>query len=225
MKAKVKRIFWILVALILGMTVCIFGVNAYVVAKTKKRITKVEECINDSKSNDAIIVLGAGIRPDGSLTPMLQERLDMGIKLYQQGVADCIIVSGDHGRKHYDEVNAMKDYTIEKGVPSERVFMDHAGFSTYETMYRARDIFEVKTAVVVTQEYHMYRSLYIAEKLGLDVKGVPCDTQKYQGAFYRWAREVLARNKDFVKAIIKPKPTFLGEAIPVTSDGNLTNDK
>lgn len=225
MKAKLKRIFLILVALVLGMTVCVFGVNAYVVAKTKNQIVHIEECVNDSKGYDAIIVLGAGIRPDGSLTPMLKERLDMGIKLYRQGAADSIIVSGDHGRERYDEVNAMKDYTIENGIPSEHVFMDHAGFSTYETMYRARDIFQVKTAVVVTQKYHMYRSLYIAEKLGLDATGVPCDTQKYRGAFYRWAREVLARNKDFVKTIIKPEPTFLGEAIPVTSDGNLTNDK
>lgn len=197
MKNKGKQIFMIVMILVFGITVCLFGINAYVVVRAKKLITDKNTLAGNSKEMDTIIVLGAGIRPDGSLSPMLRERLDMGICLYQQGMADSILVSGDHGRENYDEVNAMKAYAIENGVPSERIFMDHAGFSTYETMYRAKEIFKVKTAVVVTQEYHMYRALYIAENLGIEVKGVPCDTRKYTKELYRRSREILARNKDF----------------------------
>lgn len=225
MKIKVKRMFIVLIALVSGIAVCAFGINAYVITRAKRHIVKLDELTDRQKSVDAIIVLGAGIRADGSLSPMLQERLDLGIRLYQEGISDCILMSGDHGSENYDEVNAMKSYAIEKGVPSERIFMDHAGFSTYETMYRARKIFEVNTAVVVTQEYHMYRALYIAEKLGIKAEGVPCDTRRYTKELYRRSREVLARNKDFLTTIIKPEPTYLGEAIPVSSDGNLTNDK
>lgn len=225
MKTKIKQIFMIVVIFICVAVVYVFGINAYMVAKAKKHITKMDSAAENSLKADAIIVLGAGIRADGSLSPMLQERLDMGIRLYQQGAADTVLMSGDHGNENYDEVNAMKSYAIEKGVPSERIFMDHAGFSTYESMYRAKEIFEVETAIVVTQEYHIYRALYIAEKLGLEAEGVPSDTREYRGAFYRWLREVLARNKDFLTTIVKPKPTYLGETIPVSSDGNLTNDK
>lgn len=225
MKTKVKRIFIILIILICAVAVYALCVNAYVIAKAKKHMVTVNTLAENEKNADAILVLGAGVRADGSLSLMLQERLDMGIQLYKQGAADCILMSGDHGKKEYDEVNAMKSYAIEQGIPSERIFMDHAGFSTYESMYRAKEIFEVKTVIVVTQEYHMYRALYVAERLGLEAEGVPSDTRTYKGAFYRGAREVLARNKDFLTAILKPKPTYLGDTIPVSSDGNLTNDK
>lgn len=203
----------------------VFGINAYVVETAKKHVLRMEEISMSGKKADAIIVLGAGVREDGSLSPMLQERLDMGIELYRQGVSDCLLMSGDHGTEHYDEVNTMKSYAIDNGIPAERIFMDHAGFSTYDTMYRAKEIFQVGKAVVVTQEYHLYRALYIANKLGLEADGVPCDTRTYSGQFYRWAREVLARNKDFWTVMQKPEPTYLGGAIPVSTDGNLTNDK
>lgn len=225
MKTKVKRLFMTGMFLICMMMVYVVGINTYVTAKAKKHIVNMEQLENQQKNEDAIIILGAGIRADGSLSPMLKERLDMGIELYQQDVSDAVIMSGDHGSENYDEVNAMKNYAMEQGIPSERIFMDHAGFSTYETMYRAKEIFEVKTAVVVTQEYHMYRALYIAEKLGIEAEGVTCDTRKYPNDLYRRFREVLARNKDFLTTIIKPEPTYLGDAIPVSSDGDLTNDK
>ena len=134
-------------------------------------------------------------------------------------------MSGDHGRAEYDEVNVMKTYATDCGVPSQDVFMDHAGFSTYESMYRAKEIFGVKKMVIVTQEYHLYRALYTAEKLGIEVKGVACDRYIYEGQIYREIREILARDKDFLYCIFKPTPTYLGEAIPVSGDGNLTNDK
>ena len=102
--------------------------------------------------------------------------------------------------------------------------MDHAGFSTYESIYRAKDIFEAKKVVIVTQEYHLYRALYIANQLGLEAYGVGADPRQYVGATYRELREILARDKDFIKCIFKPEPTYLGDTIPVSGNGDITND-
>ena len=156
---------------------------------------------------------------------MLEDRLLQAISLYEKNVSAKIIMSGDHGRKEYDEVNIMKEFAIEKGVPSENIFMDHAGFSSYESIYRAKEIFQAKKIVIVTQEYHLYRSLYIANQLDLEAYGVGADPRKYAGQAYRELREILARNKDFAKCIFKPEPTYLGETIPVSGNGNITNDK
>ena len=198
-------------------------INLYVKETTKKQI------INNSdytklENIDCIIVLGAGIWGDKP-SPMLEDRLLEGINLYNNNVSNKIIMSGDHGREEYDEVNIMKNYAIEKGVPSENIFMDHAGFSTYESIYRAKEIFKAKKVVIVTQKYHLYRALYIANQLGLEAYGVGSDPRKYVGATYRELREILARDKDFIKCIFKPEPTYLGETIPVSSNGNATNDK
>jgi vancomycin permeability regulator SanA len=118
----------------------------------------------------------------------------------------------------------MKNYVVQAGVPSSDVFMDHAGFSTYESIYRARDVFMVKSAVIVTQTYHLYRALYVARRLGVDAVGVSADTQEYAGRQYRLAREFLARVKDFMMCVFKPEPTFLGDVVPVWGDGDATND-
>ena len=170
------------------------------------------------------IILGAGIWGDKP-SPMLEDRLNQGIALYNKKVAPKIIMSGDHGRVEYDEVNLMKQFAIDKGIPSEDIFMDHAGFSTYETMYRARDVFMAKKVVIVTQRYHLYRALYIAKSLGLDAYGVGSDPFRYKGELYREMREILARDKDFIKCIFKPEPTYLGDEIPVSGNGDVTNDK
>ena len=124
----------------------------------------------------------------------------------------------------YDEVNVMKTYLLDKGITSSMVFMDHAGFSTYESMYRALEIFKVKKVLIVTQEYHLYRSLYIANKLGLEAFGLKADIRTFKGQPGYDFREYLARNKDFLKVIFKPEPTFLGDIIPVFGNGDDTND-
>ena len=156
---------------------------------------------------------------------MLSDRLTRGVELYDMNAAPKLLMSGDHGRVSYDEVNAMKQFAIDRGVPSEDVFMDHAGFSTYETMYRAKEVFAAKRVIIVTQKYHLYRAVYIAEQLGLEAYGVDSDLQSYIKQPYYNAREILARDKDFVKVIFKPKPTYLGEVIPISGSGDLTNDK
>ena len=219
MKKVVKYLLIILISLML----LLFSLNIYVTSSTKKQIVNKNDY---SKLNDidCIVVLGAGIWGNKP-SPLLQDRLDTAISLYENNVSSKIIMTGDHGRKNYDEVNIMKDYAIKKGIKSENIFMDHAGFSTYESIYRTKEIFKAKNVVIVTQKYHLYRALYIANKLGLEAYGVNSDPRRYSGASYRELREVLARNKDFFKCIIKPKPTYLGEVIPVSGNGNITNDK
>ena len=175
---------------------------------------------------DCIVVLGAGIRDDGSPTWMLEDRIKIGDKLYQNHAADKIIMSGDHGRENHDEVNTMKKYAINEGIPSEDIFMDHAGFETYDSLYRARDIFGAKKVIIVTQEYHLYRALYIADRLGLEARGVTADLRFYSKKMVYWKfREYLARVKSFIKCIVQPEPKYLGDTIDLSVSGDVTNDK
>ena len=180
---------------------------------------------NNVPNADAVLVLGAYVFPDGTLSDMLRDRVTVGYDLYEQGKVPKIIVSGDHGRQDYDEVNAMKSFLKSEGVTGQDVFMDHAGFSTYESLYRARDIFQVKKVIIVTQRYHLLRAIFIARELGLEAYGVSSDLHAYGHAMDIYAvREMVARNKDFWLTTFKPQPTFLGEAIPVFGDGGATDD-
>jgi len=172
---------------------------------------------------DCILVLGAGVYNNKYPSNMLEDRLKEAIRLYQLGVSDRLLMSGDNGKVNYNEVKVMKDYAVKAGIPSPHVFQDHAGFSTYESMYRARDVFAARKIVIVTQRYHMYRALYIARALGLDAWGVVSDPRTYAGQTFREFREILARPKDVVSALFKPLPTFLGEVIPVAGNGDLTD--
>ena len=173
---------------------------------------------------DAIIVLGCGVHGD-TPTTLLADRLDAAIGLYKESkVAPKILMSGDHGRENYNEVAVMRQYAIDRGVPSEDIFMDHAGFSTYETMYRAKAIFGVDSAVIVTQEYHLYRALYDARALGINCCGVEATGHVFAGQLKWDLRELLARTKDFFFSIIKPEPTFLGDKIDITGNGEVTLD-
>ena len=218
-----KKVIIIVAIIIVVLGLIVLGINFYVKASTKNQIIENGDYSN-LKDIDCIIILGAGIWGD-SPSPMLQDRLLQGIELYKSNVSSKIIMSGDHGREEYDEVNVMKQYAIDNGVPSEDIFMDHAGFSSYESIYRAKEIFGAKKVVIVTQKYHLYRALHIANSLGLEAYGVGADPRQYVGAMYREIREILARNKDFIKCWFKPEPTYLGESIPVSGSGDVTNDK
>lgn len=222
MRKKVLKGGIIVIVVLAVIVIIALGINLFVTSSTKKQIIKEDQYSNLSDV-DCIIILGVGIWGDKP-SHMLEDRLQEGIKLYQNNVSDKIIMSGDHGKKEYDEVNIMKNYAIEKGIPSENIFMDHAGFSTYESIYRAKEIFQAKKIVIVTQKYHLYRALYIANRLGIEAYGVGSDPRQYVGATNREIREILARNKDFIKCIFKPKPTYLGDTIPVNGNGDVTND-
>ncbi len=176
-----------------------------------------------SENHDCIIVLGAGLWDDKP-SPMLKDRLEKGISLYKAGAAPKLLMSGDHGRTGYNEVQVMKQYAIDAGVPSEDIFMDHAGFSTYESMIRARDIFGVTSPIVVTQKYHLYRAVYIGKSLGIPCLGVATDDFAYGGQFYRSLRECIARCKDVLTTQLGTPPTYGGEQIPISGNGDITND-
>ncbi len=224
MKRRKKLLCCFLTVFVLG-AITFFAVNGYVRIVVRTKIATIKELEKTKEKADAVLVLGAQVKPDGSPSVMLKERLDMGIKIYQSGLTDRIIMSGDHGSDDYDEVNAMKDYAIKMGVLPEHIFMDHAGFSTYESMYRAKEIFLAEDIIVVTQKYHLYRALYDAEAMGLEARGVSCDTDVYSGDTYRKLRESVAIAKDVGYSVLKPEPTFLGDPIPVNGNGNVTNDK
>ena len=223
-KKIVLRVFCVLVCLgILGVG-ALFGINAFVKGTARDQILTPEEAANLADV-DCILILGCGVHSDGSPSDMLHDRLRRGVELYELGAAPKLLMSGDHGRKGYDEVDAMKHFAVDAGIDSDDVFMDHAGFSTYESMYRAKEIFQAKRIIIVTQEYHLYRAIYIAESLGLEAYGVSSNYRAYSGQVRMDLREMLARVKDFGTSLLQPKPTFLGEAIPIWGDGNLTNDE
>jgi len=172
-----------------------------------------------------VIVLGARVHASGRLSDMLADRVATALDLYRAGKAERFLLSGDHGRPQYDEVNAMKDVLLAEGVPAEDIFLDHAGFDTYDSMYRAREIFQVDSALVVTQGFHVSRAVYIARALGIDAAGVEADRQPYLGAFRNGTRETLARTKAVINVLLRAKPRYLGEAIPITGDSRASWDR
>lgn len=168
---------------------------------------------------DCILVLGAGLNFDGTPGPYLRERLDTAINLYWNGYGDKLLLSGDNGQVTYNEVRSMKNYALQAGVPADDIFLDYAGFSTYESMIRAEEIFCVERAIVVTQEFHEYRALFIGNTLGMKCQGYSAAPVQSADTEALVIREFLAREKDFVQALLRVKPTFLGEKIPITGDG------
>ena len=191
------------------------------VQSTKKQILSPDDAAA-LENVDCILVLGCYVNEKGEPSTMLKDRLQRGVELYESGAAPKLLMSGDHGRYTYDEVTAMRQYALDAAIPSQDIFMDHAGFSTYESIYRAKAIFQTKRVIIVSQKYHLHRALQIANALGLEAYGVAADYQSYSGQLFRDVREILARNKDFIKSIFKPEPTFLGDASPIFGDGNLT---
>lgn len=231
LKTKIVRAVAICLAALMSLglfgVLYVFGVDAFVVLSTRDRVLSVDKAA-ELGDVDCIIVLGCGLKSDGSLSHMLNDRMEVGVDLYfalaEKGNGTKLLVSGDHGTAEYNEVFAMKSYAIEKGIASSEIFMDHAGFSTYESIYRAKEIFGAEKIVVVTQEYHLYRALHIADALGVEAYGVSADLRSYAGQLKYSAREILARNKDFLTAIFKPEPTYLGEKISLDGSGDVTND-
>jgi len=238
-------------AVIVNIAILVFGLSAYMSLSTMPLIKwSIEEDLFDSevtaddptdyskalaevpediatelKSGDyqCAMILGCGIYADGTPSPMLKDRLNVGVLLYKSGIVDRLLLTGDNGTVEYNELAAMYNYCLAAGVPSDSLYLDYAGFSTYESMYRAREVFQVESMIVVTQKYHMFRALYIANHLGIDAIGVTADQRKYVGRFYREAREVLARDKDLFKTYLDIPPTYLGEAIPITGSAEPTH--
>lgn len=198
--------------------------NALEIGTQQSNIVSQDDITSSDATYDAIMVLGASVDPEGAPSDILRDRLDTAIALYRAGVAPKIIMSGDNfsDAEHYDEVTAMKEYATAQGVPSEDVFCDHAGICTYDSMYRAQYVFKVRTMVVVTQTYHLYRALYDANELGVDSVGVASDLHEYSRQALFNGREVLARVNDFVKVWTRANATYLSEEVPLDQSGDVT---
>lgn len=233
-RSFIARLFIFVFKIVVIAAVFIIGINIFVIKDTEDaivaelnsetdEISEEEAAQLKSISPDCIMVLGASVKNDGTPSLMLKDRLDLAIELYKKGVAPKLLFSGDNGQVVYNEVKAMKNYAVNAGVPEEDIFLDHAGFSTYESSYRAGYIFKVDSMIVVTQRYHLYRAVYGCRRMNIDVLGAASDQRTYKGQEKREVREVLARDKDLVKWIFKPQPTFLGEEIPVSGSGTATH--
>ena len=170
----------------------------------------------------AVLVLGSQIH-GRTLSPVLQDRVDAAISLMEEAKGKKILLSGDHGKLYYDEVNAMRLYVLAHApaIQEEDIFLDHAGFSTWDSMCRARDVFEVADLIIVTQEFHISRAVCMARSLGIDAVGYGLNQDRFAGPSLRYwrFREYFARVKAFYSIIFKPKPRYLGDTIPITGDG------
>lgn len=220
MKRKYKVLIFVILGIAFLIGIAAVSLSLYMVKTTEKSIFTADTFKNDEKA-DCILILGAGVK-DSKPKPMLRDRLLTGIELYKSGAAKKIIMSGDHGRADYDEVNVMRAFALEQGVRAEDIFLDHAGFSTYDSVYRAKNIFGAESIIIVSQKYHLYRALYIAKKLGVKSAGVSADLNPYSGQLKRDIREIIARDKDFFKCIVKPEAEIMGDKIPLDGDGSIT---
>ena len=198
---KLKRIFLLGLVILLVFLLTIVCINVSVVGTASPKILNDEQIsVLDA---DCILVLGCGLRPDGSPSDMLHDRVSVGADVFLLGVSDRLLLSGDRAGTSYDEVTAMKRLALELGISSDEIDSDYEGFSTYESVLRAKEIFDAEKIIIVTQKYHLYRALYIADSLGLDAYGVSADLRTYRGQLYRDIRELAARVKDFFLVIGK----------------------
>lgn len=201
--------------LLLSLMLFVGLLNVYINKSTGRLIFSDVSGVPESQT---ALVLGAAVFPDGRLSYILEDRVLAALELYRQGKIKKFLLSADHSRVCYDETNAMKNYLLEKGVPPEDIFLDHAGFKTYDSVYRSRHIFEVDSVVIVSQKYHLHRALYLAENLGINAVGLAADRQYYFYMRNYKIREVFANVKAFLFLLFRLKPTYLGEKIPITGD-------
>ena len=208
-KSKSKSKWKSLLIAAIVLVLLIFLPNLYILATTSDQITTLKDISSrdsrDFQDYECALVFGAGIR-DGEPTPILRERLDMGVALYQAGIVPKLLLSG-HGSaddKGYDEVKVMREYVLDKNVPDTALILDKSGFSTYESVQRCLQTYHLQKILLVSQKYHLYRIIYLANQLGLEANGVIADQHRFSGQILRDIREIFARNKDFIKGIIKP---------------------
>lgn len=226
---SVKKIGMIVLFVLLGLFALYLACNLTVVLSARSSVMELETGEKTDFQADAILVLGAGVRANGRPSLMLEDRLLTALALYRANVCARIIVSGDHGSSDYDEVNVMKSYLVDQGVPSDVVFMDHAGFDTYDSLYRAKAVFGAKSLIVVTQRYHAYRAVYIGERLGIRCRAVAAPILSNTGTGYAkqpWFtfRETAARTKDVFICLFRPAPRYLGDPVDLSGSGDVTND-
>jgi SanA protein len=215
-----KKYFKIFLYLAILGLVAIVAVNYYVKSSTKKNIYY---SIKRFPKNDVGIIFGAGI--NGSQpSKYLKDRLDAGILLWKAKRINKILLSGDNGRDEYDELTVMKNYCFNHGVDTTKIFIDYAGFDTYSTMYRAKHIFKIKKATLISQEYHLNRAIYIGNQLGIKSVGYSANKGEYLGYNYVRFREYGSIFKSFFDVLRNRQPRFLGGEININGESNYSKE-
>lgn len=219
------KIFWA----VFGITAAVLAsvillLNLIVILSSERSIYEAGDEILTEGSYDCILILGCGVKPDGTPSHMLYDRIATGVSLYKEGIAPKLLMSGDHSSDDYDEVTVMKNTAVGMGVPPEDIFMDHVGLSTYESMVRAAEKFGVTSCVVVTQDYHLTRAIYTADFCGIDAVGCPANLRSYSAQEWRDLREMLARCKAVADGIFRPD-VETGAPVDIHGDGNVTNER
>lgn len=203
----------------------VLSVSGAMVSITSERIMTEDALAEDLTAGnyDCVLVLGAGVWADGSPSDMLRDRVSVACDLYKASGESHIplLMSGDH-KGDYNEVGVMKTLAADMGVPTEDVFLDHEGYSTYESLYRAKHVFGAKKIVIITQEYHLHRALHIARELGMEAVGVSADLRPYRKQAIYEVREILARFKDLFTAAEGDYKGHLDPPVDLNGDGNLT---
>lgn len=204
-----KRLKKFILSFVIGLVLVIFAVLAVETVFQRQTTPLIYTEISQIPQADTVIILGASVHADGQLSPILQDRVDTAIRLYEAGKVKNFLVTGDHRSNDYNEVAAMVNYLKKRGIKDSDITADHAGLDTYDSMYRAGKLFEIKNAIVVTQRFHLPRALYIASHLGLDYKGLAADQRAYKTEYKLKQREKLANIKALWEVALKKKPTTL----------------
>ena len=216
MKQGLKKIArGVLIAAVLAASLAVFA-DGWVFFSGSRGIY---EDIEQLPQADAVLVLGAAVYRDGRMSAVFTDRAKTALEIYRHGAVPKILVSGDHSKDDYDEVNIAKEFFLQNQVPPEDIFVDYAGFNTYDSAKRAKEIFQVDSLIVATQEFHLPRALYLARQAGIEAHGVKADRRRYNLGFYNTLRENGARIKAFWRVVSGAAPRFLGEPIPIAGDG------
>lgn len=218
---RIKKLLSVLAGLAAGLILAAMAADVYV-AKAGTRNIYSE--VGDLPRAQTVLVLGAAVWRNGRMSDVFHDRAAVALDVYRQGLVKKILVSGDHSRGDYDEVNIAKNFFLKNGVPGDDIFVDYAGFDTYDSIYRAKSIFQVESMIVSTQEFHLPRAMYLAQRLGIEASGIKADLRSYNLGFYNVLRENAARAKAFWDISANTGPKFLGDPIPITGSGRASWD-
>jgi SanA protein len=217
---RIKKIAKVLGGIFVSLFVIAGGSSWYVLEIGRSYIVEAADA-----SAPVSIVLGAGLTSNGTPSDILRDRLMVALALYDDGRTEKIVCSGDNGQVQYDEVNAMREWLLDHDVDADDIFLDHAGFDTYDSMVRAAKVFGITSAIVVTQDFHLPRALYIAQAEGIEVQGVSASLEPYRGESIFRLREIPARIKVFFEVLFHTSPKYLGDPVNILEDGRVTWDE